>query len=131
MSTVKFRIDYPQGKRKAAFCRQYGLNSIYAGKHWSKRNQDKDYWYLLVRQAMRAHDVPPVMFDKPAEIVFFWDDGLDCSNHAYMAKMIEDAMVGYIIRDDNRRHVKRIIHDFHDGGYIGVEVRHYHDHQGR
>lgn len=125
MSTVKFRIDYPSGKRKAAFCRQYGLNSIYAGKHWSKRDEDVKYWSLLVRQAMREHDIPPVMFDKPVAIDFLWDDGLDCDNHAYMAKMIIDAMKGYLYKDDKRKYVKRVTHDFHDGGYISVEVRLY------
>lgn len=125
MDAVRFKIEYPPGKKKAAFCKRYGLNAIYAGKHWSKRSEDSEYWHYLVKQTMREHGIPKRMFDKPVEINFWWDDGLDCSNHAYMGKMIEDAMRGYILKDDRRKYVKRISHAFHDCGYIGVEVRVY------
>lgn len=124
-SPVSVTMNYPKGKQKSAFCKQYGLNSIYAGKHWAQRKADKDYWYALVRHTLREHKIPPIMFDAPAEIAFSWDDRLDCTNHAYMGKMIEDAMRGYILKDDRRKYVKRISHEFHNGGYIDVEVREY------
>ena len=47
---------------------------------------------------------------------------LDLSNHAYMAKMIEDAMRGRIIRDDSRKWVHGIEHYWHDKPYIRVVV---------
>ena len=124
-SPVSVTMNYPKGKQKSAFCKQYGLNSIYAGKHWAQRKADKDYWYALVRHTLREHKIPPIMFDAPAEIAFSWDDRLDCSNHAYMGKMIEDALVGYILENDNRRFVKRIIHEFNDCGNFGFTVQEF------
>ncbi len=62
-------------------------------------------------------------FENPVIITFFWNDNLDCSNHAVMAKMIEDAMRGRIIQDDRRKWVKGIEHYFHDEDYIRVSVR--------
>ncbi len=124
-SPVSVTMNYPKGKQKSAFCKQYGLNSIYTGKHWAQRNADKDYWYALVRHTLREHKIPPIMFDAPAEIAFSWDDRLDCTNHAYMGKMIEDALVGYILENDNRRFVKRIIHEFNDFGNFGFTVREF------
>lgn len=62
------------------------------------------------------------MFKVPVKITFYWNDNLDCSNHAYMAKMIEDALKGWVIEDDNRKHVIGIHHEFHKENYIKVEV---------
>jgi hypothetical protein len=105
----------------AKFCREYGLNSIYAGKHWTKRKTDKDYWHILVKSALaKANSLQ--MFKQPIMITFYWNDGLDCSNHAYMAKMIEDCLKGYIIEDDSRRYVKEICHKFYDEPFITVEI---------
>jgi hypothetical protein len=103
------------------FCKEYGLNSIYAGKHWAKRKADKEDWHTLVLSALaNLHSFG--MFDKPVKITFYWNDGLDCSNHAYMAKMIEDCLKGYIIKDDSRRYVKEICHKFYDKPFITVEI---------
>ena len=121
---ISFTIPYPKTKKqKASFCREYGLNSIYAGKHWSRRKADKDYWHLLVMSELRKQGIPQSCADRPVEITFSWDDGLDCSNHAYAAKMIEDLLKGYIIKDDSRRYVKRITHEFNNDGIIKVTVQ--------
>lgn len=121
---IEFTLPYPKTqKQKASFCRQYGLNSIYAGKHWAQRKSDKDYWKWLVMSELRNQGIPAVCVQRPVEITFRWDDGLDCSNHAYMAKMIEDAIKGYIIKDDSRKYVKRIVHDFSDDGIISVKIQ--------
>jgi hypothetical protein len=103
------------------FCKEYGLNSIYAGKHWARRKADKEDWHYLVKQALNSAR-PLKMFDKPVRINFYWNDNLDCSNHAYMGKMIEDCLKGYIIKDDSRRYVKEICHKFHDEPFIAVEI---------
>ena len=47
---------------------------------------------------------------------------MDCSNHAYMGKMIEDALKGWIIEDDSRKYVKEITHGFHSGKFIFVRL---------
>lgn len=123
---MKFTIEYPNGKKqKSAFCREYGLNSIYAGKHWAKRKADKDYWTILVRSAVFKANKTPEIYEEPVELVFSWDDGLDCSNHAYMSKMIEDVLTGIVIKGDSRKWVKRVVHEFNDNGVITVEIRRF------
>jgi hypothetical protein len=67
----------------------------------------------------------PEIYDEPVEIIFSWDDTLDCSNHAYMSKMIEDVLIGTVIKGDSRKWVKRIIHEFNDRGVVEVEVRRF------
>lgn len=119
-------LPYPAEKKaKSVFCKEYGLNSIYAGKHWTKRKADKEYWHALVLAELINQGVERKYIDYPVELSFCWMDRLDCSNHAYMAKMIEDSLVGYILQDDSQKYVKRIIHEFHNENYIKVEVRRY------
>jgi hypothetical protein len=109
----------------AIFCKTYGLNAIYAGKHWTERNRDKEYWHWLVKSELIKQKISIHIFDKPVCITFFWDDGLDCSNHAYMAKMIEDCLRGYFITDDSRRYVAEIRNKFHDEQCIKVEIEEF------
>ncbi len=122
--TETFKIMYPTSATgKKAWNREYGLNSLYSGKHWSKRKRDADFWHLMTRDAMDYAQCRRKPFAKPVVITFLWNDRLDCSNHAYMAKMIEDAMTGRLIINDTRAHVKGIEHYFHDKDYIKVIVK--------
>lgn len=122
--TESFVIHYPPTPPgKKAWNKEYGLNAYYSGKHWSKRKADADYWHKLVKSAMEGQKVRRFPFENPVIITFFWNDRLDCSNHAIMAKMIEDGMCGRIIKDDSRRHVRGIEHYFHDENYIRIVVR--------
>lgn len=123
MRTFEFRIDYPATKAgKTAWNRQYGLNAYYSGKMWAVRKKDAEYWHALTRHAiLRAGK--PVMFDSPVVIEAYFNDNLDCSNHAAELKMIEDAMKGLIIADDNRKYVKGVAMYFHDEDFILVRVR--------
>lgn len=98
------------------------MNAYYAGKHWSKRQRDAEFWHMLVRSCMDGQDVRRVPFKRPVVITFHWNDRLDIDNHAIMGKMIVDAMKGRVIEDDNRRWLKGISHYFHDESYIGVEI---------
>lgn len=124
--TVQFTIPYPKTRRgKTAWAREYSLNAIYAGKHWRKRNSDKEFWYALVRSELRRQGVPQVFFNGPVAVTFSWHDGLDCDNHAYMGKMILDTLRGYLIQDDSRKYVREITHKFHDEDCILVEVKEY------
>lgn len=122
VNKVSFTIPYPRGKEKAVWSRCYGLNAYYAGKHWTKRKADCEFWHMLTRSCLPRNILPKEPFKEPVRISFFWDDGLDCSNHAVMAKMIEDSLKGLVIVDDNRRYVKEIHHYFWDEGAIGVTV---------
>ena len=119
-----FRIDYPKtDSGKKAWNKQYGLNAIYSGKHWSQRRQDAQLWHMLTVSAMNRAQCRKMPFEKPVIISFLWNDRLDLSNHAYMAKLIEDGMKGRLIRDDSRKYVRGIEHYFHDAPYIKVVVR--------
>lgn len=118
--TIDIRIPYPT--KKTAWSK-YGLNSIYAGKHWAARKADAKYWHELVLYETREWRGDPI--DEPVEIAFYWNDGLDLSNHAYMEKMIEDALKGRIIVDDNRKHVQKKTSEWHNEDYLRVEIKSY------
>lgn len=119
-----FVIPYPKtATGKKAWAKQYGLNAYYSGKHWSIRKRDAEYWHMLTRSEMERQKVRRRPFENPVIISFYWNDRLDCSNHAIMAKMIEDAMKGRIIQEDSRRWVKGIEHYFHDENFIRVAIR--------
>ena len=72
--------------------------------------------------AMHKAGIRNRMLDRPVKVRFYWDDGLDCDNHAVLGKAFLDAMKGYILPDDNRKWVKMVSHEFWDGGAIKVEI---------
>lgn len=117
-------IEYPNtpaGKKQ--WMKHYGANAYYAGKHWSVRAKDAEYWHNMVRACMERQGVRKVPFERAVELRFLFNDRLDCSNHAIMVKMIEDALKGRVIVDDSRKWVKRHIIEFHNGDSIVVEIR--------
>lgn len=116
---TQFMIPYPRMKD---FCKRFGLNAIYAGKHWSRRREDSRYWHELVAMELSRQEIRCSIYKRPVCISFYWDDRMDCSNHAYLGKMIEDALKGRLIQDDSRKYVKGICHWFHDKHYILVEI---------
>ena len=118
-----FIIHYPSTDAgKKAWNKQYGMNAIYAGKHWSQRREDAKFWHALTLSAINAAHIRKRPFDKPVVITFLWNDRLDCTNHAYMAKLIEDGMKGKLINDDSRRWVKGVENYFHEKPYIRVTL---------
>lgn len=120
----EFRIYYPKSKaEQKRWAKEYGLNAYYAGKHWSKRKEDADYWHLLTISALNRCEMRRTPFEGPVEIRFLWNDRLDIDNHAVMGKMIVDALKGRLIWDDNKKWLKGISHYFHDEEYILVMVR--------
>lgn len=120
----KFGIPYPTyASEKKRWCKEYGLNAYYAGKHWAVRKRDAEFWHWLTMSNMNSQGVRRDPFKGPVSITFRWNDRLDCSNHAAIGKMIEDAMKGRVIQDDSRKYVAEIRHCFHDEDYIGVEIK--------
>ena len=120
---MTFTIQYPKTKAgMKQFCKQYGLNALYSGKHWAVRREDANYWHFTVRAELMRQNVPQRINVKPVSITFYWNDNMDCSNHAYIAKMAEDALKGWLIQDDSRRFVKRVANEFWDGNCIKVEI---------
>ena len=120
----KFKIPYPQSKAgQKQWSKAFGMNAYYAGKHWSIRKRDADFWHKLTRTCMDGQNVRNIPFKRPVVITFHWNDRLDIDNHAVMGKMIVDAMKGRVIEGDTRRWLKGVCHYFHDADYIGVEIR--------
>ena len=123
LKTISFCIPYPPTKKgKAAWNRRFGLNAYYAGKHHQARKRDADELHTLALACMRKAKIHKKLVTGPVEIRFYWDDGLDCDNHAVIGKAVVDAMRGYLLPDENRRWVKKVSHEFWDGGCIRVEV---------
>lgn len=121
--TESFKIYYPKSKaEQKRWAKEYGMNAYYAGKHWSRRKQDAEYWHLLTRSALNRQEVRRTPFEKPVVVTILWNDRLDIDNHAVMGKMIVDALKGRLINDDNRRWVKGVCHFFHDEDYILVKI---------
>lgn len=120
---IGFEIDYPPTKKgKTAWNKRFGLNAYYAGKHYQQRKRDAQELHALTISAMKRARVRRQMVHGPVEVRFYWDDGLDCDNHAVIGKAVVDSMKGYILPDDNRRWFKKVSHEFWDGGKIRVEV---------
>lgn len=118
------RIPYPKTEAgKKQWNKLYGLNAYYAGKHWSKRQEDARYWHALTWAAMAKGKCRKTPFENPVIITYYFNDRLDCTNHAMYIKMIEDAMKGRIIQDDSRRWVKGSECYFHDEDHILVIIR--------
>ena len=85
--------------------KKWSLNKIYAGVHWSVRAKDKEY----IRQLVRSVTGIRKPFEQPVLIKVAFNSGLDVSNHAYLFKMIEDALVKCkLINDDTDKYVKSI-----------------------
>ncbi len=121
---LSFTIPYPTTKSgKSDWNKRYGLNAYYSGKHWAERKKDAEFWHYLVRCELRRQRAKCAALTSPVVISFYWNDNLDLSNHACVAKMIEDALKGVIIEDDSRKHVKGIEHYFHEEDFIRVVIR--------
>lgn len=121
---ICFEIQYPKGpKAKANWDRRFGLNAYYAGKRWQERKRDAEELHMIARAAMHRAGIRPMIIQGPVALTFYFDDGLDCSNHAMLVKAIEDAMKGYIIKDDSRKYVQSITMKFHGKDCIRVEVK--------
>lgn len=121
---IRFEIQYPQGKKgKSSWNRRFGLNAYYAGKSWPERKRDAEELHMIARAAMHRAGIRQEIIQGPVALTFYFDDGLDCSNHAILVKAIEDAMKGYIIKDDSRKYVQSITMKFHGKDCIRVEVK--------
>lgn len=120
-----FKIEYPNTPAgKKDWNKRFSDNAYYAGKHWTVRKKDADYWHNMVRACMDRQGVRKRPFEKPVEILLFWNDRLDVDNHSIMGKMIVDAMKGRLLQNDSKKWVRSVTHTFHDrGDYIWVEVR--------
>lgn len=84
---LSFIINYPTTKKgKSEWNRRFGLNAYYAGKHPQKRRKDAEELHMIARAAMHKAGIRNRMLDRPVKVRFYWDDGLDCDNHAVLGK---------------------------------------------
>lgn len=124
---IRFEIQYPQGKKdKISWNRRFGLNAYYAGKSWPERKRDAEELHMIARAAMHRAGIKPGVMSSPAQVRFFWADGLDIDNHAVLGKAIVDAMKGYLLADDGPKYVRKVSHEFWEGDCIRVEVEALH-----
>lgn len=100
-----------------------GLNSLYAGKHWSVRKKEADEVHFIVKNVVRKlKGVKP--FNEPVEIKIRYNTRLDIDNTGYITKLLIDSLKGYIIIDDDKRFIKRLIVEFQDESKnVIIEVR--------
>lgn len=120
---VSFTIPYPPTKAgKAEWNRRYGLNAYYAGKHYQQRKRDAQELHALTWAALKKARVKKQPVETPVEVRFYWQDGLDIDNHAVIGKAVVDALKGWVLPDDSPRWVRKVSHEFWDGGEIRVEV---------
>lgn len=103
------------------FCKRYGLNSYWAGKHWGQRKQDAEYWHCLTVAAVKKARIKQI--DRPVKITFSNNDHLDCDNHAAIEKMIVDGLrCAGVLKDDSRRYFVEKTSKFWDGTGIKIEI---------
>lgn len=120
---ITFTIPYPENKKaKSEWNRRYGLNAYYSGKPYYVRKKDADELHKLTYYCLKKDHIRKELFTGPVQVRFLWDDGLDIDNHAVIGKAVVDTLKGYLIPDDNRKWVKKVSHEFWDGGCIKVEV---------
>lgn len=84
------------------------LNAIYRGIHFRQRHKHKEHWRwaLLTLQPQPYQGEYPVACHYHFRLV---GNRYDVSNHAYMMKMAEDALVTQgVIPDDTQRYVAAI-----------------------
>lgn len=104
---------------------EWGMNKVYAGKHWNERKTQAAQVHLMVRTAIRRQIRTVQKFQKPVTVTILYNSRLDIDNHGYLAKMIIDGMKGLLIEDDNRKFVDCLVQGFHAGSpeeiYVYVE----------
>lgn len=102
---------------------EWGLNRIYAGMHWAERKRQAEYMHALVRSELNRQGIKPGIIEEPVELWLWYNSRLDCTNHGYLTKLIEDALKGYLLKDDSRKYVKGVYQGFWGGEGIKVEVK--------
>jgi len=101
---------------------EYGMNKIYVGMHWAKRQKQAKEMHELMNYSMLAQHVPKKLFKRPVVIDISYNSKLDIDNHGYLTKMLVDGLKGYLIQDDTRRFVIEVRQKFYDGKDILIEI---------
>ena len=118
--TIEFTVPYPV--RKSAWTKRYGFNAYWAGKKPCVRAADARDLETFVRLCLRQQGVPVRLFEKPVSISFWHNTRMDVDNHAAIEKMVVDALKGWLLRNDDRRHYREKHSFFHDENYMRVVI---------
>ncbi len=110
---VPLKIDY-----------KLSLNRIYAGINWRLRMKEKQAIKVLTFKALGDCKAK---FTNPVSIKMSFYSNLDVSNHAYLFKMIEDAIKEKgILQDDSYKFVKEnIIQKQNEFKGVIVEIKEF------
>ncbi len=87
--------------------RPWSMNQYYSGQHWAKRNAETNRVHLAVRQQIDPETVR--MFNGRVDInmvAYFKGNTQDSGN--VCTKAYVDALIGWLIEDDNIQHVRRV-----------------------
>ncbi len=120
----RFYIDYKITGKDST-------NSIYAGKHWSTRNNYANTIKPLIISALNKCNINKSVkknITKPIFIGFlFPNDRIDIDNHSYFKKVVIDCLKGRAIHDDTKKYVLGTMDSFYDGDKILVTFGHHDD----
>ena len=97
------------------------LNSIYSSSHWTKRKRQSEQIHNLVKLSLFSQGIPKILFKYPAKIEFWWNSKLDLDNHGYLAKLIIDGLKGYFLKDDTKKYINSISHNYWSEN--GIKIR--------
>lgn len=87
--------------------RPWSMNQYYSGKHWAKRNAETSRVHQVVREQIDPETVR--MFNGRVDInmtAYFKGNTQDSGN--VCTKAYVDALIGWMIEDDNIQHVRRV-----------------------
>ena len=98
------------------------LNSIYSGYHWSNRVKKALKIHKIVKCALIKQNIQRKLIKSPVCINFYWKSRLDLDNHGYLAKLIIDGLKGYLLFDDDKKHIIKISHSYWDSDGVKVQI---------
>ena len=97
----------------------FSTNKFYSGMHWTKRKKIADQWHNMVQLNTSNRSG---MFLNPVHITMMFNNRFDIDNCAGMAKVIIDGMKGTVIKDDDKRFVRKLTLSVWDEDGIRVIV---------
>ena len=118
--TIEFTVPYPA--RKSAWTKRYGFNAYWAGKKPCVRSADARDLETFVRLCLRQQGVPVRLCEKPGSISFWHNTRMEVDNQSAIEKMTVDAIKGWLLRNDDRRHYREKHSFFHDENYMRVVI---------
>lgn len=109
----------------------YSLNAYYSGMHHHQRSKYARYWHDLTQIAARQAGIRRKPQDGPWRVTFYFNSRLDIDNHGVIAKMIIDALKGWVWPNDTKRYLRAVSMEFWENPGVLVEISKYCRETGR